>query len=181
MKQTITAGASVLLLCSAAALAEVTCDDDGNENPAVPASTPTAQFELHADGTVTDTTTELVWMRCALGQAWDGTTCTGTANTHAWQEALQEVQNLNGNGGFAGHTDWRLPNVRELGSIVEQRCWEPAINAAVFLNAPTGWFWSSSPHAYNTGNAWVVNFDGGRVNWGGEYVDPRVRLVRAGQ
>ena len=181
MKQTVTACASMLLLCSAAAHAEVvTCD---NENTDVPASTPTANFELHADGTATDTTTGLVWMRCALEQEWDESEgdCTGEENTHTWREALQAAQDINSGGGFAGHTDWRLPNKNELESIVEQRCWSPAINAAVFPRTPDGWFWSSSPYADRSGNAWGVSFGGGGVNWYGTVNDFRVRLVRTGQ
>lgn len=36
----------------------------------------------NGDGTVTDTRTGLTWMRCALGQTWDGSTCVGVAGEH---------------------------------------------------------------------------------------------------
>jgi uncharacterized protein with LGFP repeats len=43
------------------------------------------------------------------------------------------------------------------------------------------WFWSSSPNANNTNNAWNVNFDNGNVNWNNKNNDNHVRLVRAGE
>ncbi len=46
-------------------------------------------YSDNGDGTVTDPTTGLVWMRCSMGQVWDGdgTTCTGTAKTYTFDTA----------------------------------------------------------------------------------------------
>ncbi|MDO8943993.1 MAG: hypothetical protein Q7U75_12470, partial [Desulfobacterales bacterium] len=55
----------------------------------IPASTPSADFILHRDGTATHKRTGLIWMRCALGTQWDGNTCTGVAAEYEWQPALQ--------------------------------------------------------------------------------------------
>lgn len=41
----------------------------------------------HQDGTVTDVLTDLMWMRCYLGQTWNGSTCTGDASKITWSEA----------------------------------------------------------------------------------------------
>ncbi|MFH7320140.1 DUF1566 domain-containing protein [Desulfurivibrio sp. D14AmB] len=160
------------------ARAEVTC---ANQNSAVTATTPTADFSDNGDGTVTHTPTGLIWMRCSLGQSWDGSTCNGTATTYTWQQALDAAQTLNDGAGYAGHNDWRLPNKNELESIVERRCWSPTINAAIFPNTPSAWFWSSSPYAYGANDAWGVNFGSGGVGNYGKNVSYRVRLVRAGQ
>ncbi|HOW75801.1 MAG TPA: DUF1566 domain-containing protein [Candidatus Competibacteraceae bacterium] len=170
-------------LALAAALparAEVTCV---NQNLAVPATTPTMDFTLHDDGTVTHTPTGLMWMRCSLGQTWTGTTCTGTGNTYTWSNALNAAQTVNASSGYAGHADWRLPNKNELASIVEERCWLPAINAAIFPGTPSdGWYWSSSPGATGgSGYAWYVDFYSGLVNILSQSNGNRVRLVRAGQ
>lgn len=166
------------LLVQFPAYAVVTC---ANENTAVPATTPTSHFVIRANGTASDLTTGLMWMRCSVGQTWTGSTCTGVASTHTWQDALQAAQSLNADGGFAGHGDWRLPNKNELESIIERRCWSPAINAAVFPGTPSTWFWSSSSYAVDPSGAWNVDFDYGELDWFGKVDSYGVRLVRAGQ
>ena len=164
---------TMLIILPAVVTAEVMCE---NRNPAVPITTPTSDFVLHNDGTVTHTPTGLMWMRCSLGQTWDGANCTGSASSYTWADALQAAQNTP----FAGYADWRLPNFRELASIVERSCFDPAINAAVFPNTPpVDIFWSSSPYAYfSGGHAWVVNFDSGHVGDNFKSNTLRVRLVR---
>ena len=95
--------------------------------------------------TVTDNTTGLVWQRCASGQTWTGSSCSGTATTSAWAAAVT--------GAPAG---WRLPNVKELESMVERRCASPAVDSGAFPNVPAVSFWSSTP-------VWAVNFSDGSV------------------
>lgn len=149
----------------------------GSENTAITATTPSADFSDNGDGTVTHHTTGLIWQRCSLGQSWDGTDCSGTATTFTWQQALAAAAQHT----LAGFSDWRLPNKNELASIVEYRCYQPAINNQMFPNTPSDWYWSSSPDASNGYGAWYVNFGNGYVNdnYKGYYF--HVRLVRAGQ
>lgn len=157
----------------------VTC---GNEHPAVPATTPGTDFADNGDGTVTHTRTGLMWMRCSLGQTWDGSACSGTAGVYTWQQALRAAVDLNAGGGYADHVDWRLPNKNELESIVEERCWSPAINAAVFPGTPANsWYWSSTPDAGNAGYAWNVYFGEGNVYTDGKGYSDHARLVRFGE
>lgn len=147
-----------------------------NENPAVLATTPLEQFEVHTDGTATHLATGLMWMQCSLGQDWNENDCSGLAGIYNWQEALQAASAV----AFAGYTDWRLPSKNELESIVEERCWSPSINAAVFPATPSNWFWSSSPHASDSNGAWVVSFGDGHVVNDAQDRYIRVRLVRDG-
>ena len=170
---------ALLMLLSVTAVpawADVVCT---NESNVVLATTPTADFVLHGDNTVTHTRTGLMWMRCSLGQDLTSSDCSGNTSGHNWQNALNEVQDFNTIGGFAGYTDWRLPNKNELESIVEQRCWSPAINAAVFPNTRSGSYLSSSPTAFYSNNAWYVSFFDGAV--GSTVGGGSVRLVRGGQ
>jgi hypothetical protein len=142
----------------------------------IPSSTPTAYFTDHGDGTVTHAATGLMWMKCPLGQ--EGADCsTGSASTFSWKSALDTAAAS----GFAGHSDWRLPDVNELRSIVEERCYQPAINTAVFPVTPSSYFWSSSPHASNSNYAWLVYFGYGNSYGDYRYYGRNVRLVRSGQ
>ena len=90
--------------------------------------------------------------------------------------------------GLCGARDWRLPNVRELLSIVANDRVQPAIDTRYFPNTqPFGAVWSSSPDAYHSGYAWYVEFhdgdfyDGNSLNPYDKYDGHYVRLVRGGQ
>jgi hypothetical protein len=146
-------------------------------NSNIPASTPDNQLIDNDNGTVTDSKTGLMWKQCLEGLS--GADCaTGTAINFTWQQALQKPEIVNDADGFAGYTDWRLPNIRELRSIVEEQCSSPAINVTRFPNTPSSDVWSGSPVAFKSESAWVVNFYDGI-----SFVDDRnsnyaVRLVR---
>jgi hypothetical protein len=121
------------------------------QTASIPATTPTSQLTDNGNGTVTDTKTGLMWKQCSEGLT--GADCaTGSAEIYTWQAALAQAQTVNTSGGFAGHTDWRLPNVKELRSITEKQCYYPAINLTRFPNIGiyrfgywSGMYWSASP------------------------------------
>jgi Protein of unknown function (DUF1566) len=123
---------------------------------------------------VTDTATGLIWKRCSEGQAWDivQATCTGTAMTFTHEQALQLAATQ------AGTAGWRLPNVKELSSIVDASRASPAIDTASFPATPSKWYWTSSPYAGLSGYAWGVSFYYGSVNGDGRGSADQVRLVR---
>jgi len=146
----------------------------------VTASTPTADFIDHANGTVTHSKTGLMWKQCSEGLSGAGC-ATGAATLLTWQGALQAAQTLNRGGGFAGFTDWRVPNIKELNAIVENQCSAPAINATIFPATVSSGYWSSSAYAANATGAWYVYFGGGNGGAGGKGFSSYVRLVRGGQ
>ena len=146
----------------------------------IEAAAPDGRYTDHGDGTVTDKITKLMWKQCSEGQS--GTDCSGgTATTKTWQVALQVPANINTQGGFAGYSDWRLPNIKELKSLVERRCFLPAINATHFPNTKSSLYWSSSPHANFSSYAWSVYFNYGYDNNSNRLNNSYVRLVRTGQ
>jgi hypothetical protein len=128
---------------------------------------------------VVDTKTGLMWMRCPLGYTWDTNTCTRDEKKTAeftWPDAVAAAGNHTS---FAGYQDWRLPNRKELASIVEGACFDPAINLSIFPSTEAKGYWSSTPNNFNPDFAWAVNFINGdhvstsRTNLFG------VRLVRS--
>jgi len=143
-----------------------------------PSETPTADFTVHGDGTVTHTPTGLMWKQCNEGLS--GTSCaTGTASYMTWDAALAAARNSN----FAGYTDWRLPNKQELDSVVDRSCHSPLINDQVFPGTIEDWTWTSTTVAAYPAYAWVVDFrrilSADAVNKSGGI--GAVRLVRGGQ
>ena len=170
MKNLLVTIVCLLLTLVSPLLAEAaqTCDD------AILATSAESSFTVHNDGTVIDTRTGLMWMRCSLGQKWDGKTCSGQAAIYSWAAGLKAAASQN----FAGYSDWRLPNKNELESIVEGRCISPAINAKVFPDTPAVYFWSASPYAGQSHGAWSVDFGYGTVNASVKTGKINVRLVR---
>jgi len=149
-------------------------------NAYMPASTPDSQLTDNSNGTVTDTKTGLVWKQCVEGLS--GATCnSGSAGAFTWQTALRQPGVVNSGGGFAGYSDWRLPNIKELRSIVEEKCHDPAINLTKFPNTPHSVVCSGSPVAVNSDGAWYVNFIDGYSSSMHRNNGCQVRLVRGGQ
>jgi hypothetical protein len=150
-------------------LAEQTC------NPDIAFSKPSSRYELLAEGTeVLDRATGQIWQRCSLGQTRDGAGCAGAAGTITWQEALAQASG-----------DWRLPNVKELRSLIEYAC-VPTINGSIFPDVPVthSWqpaihYWTASPFAQHPLQSWGVNFTNGADYPGTPRTYPMwVRLVR---
>ena len=152
---------AVLLTLAAGSPAEAqTCRTETE----VPSTTPASRFLKHGNGTVTDTVSGLMWAQCAEGLS--GSACTvGEAANFTWEEALIRARDSV----LAGYTDWRLPNLKELFSMVEERCVDPAINLAVFPNTPASYFWSASPSADSSNFTWIVGFMNGGADYRSRY------------
>ncbi len=114
-------------------------------------------FVDNRDGTITDRATGLTWMKNDSGKAMN------------WQEALKYANGLK----LGGHNDWRLPNVKELQSIVDysrapdasnpsQR--GAAIDSIFNITKTESWFWTGTTHIEN-GGAYYVCFGRGMSAW----------------
>ncbi len=101
-------------------------------------------FTDNGDGTVTDSATGLMWQ-----QSDDG-------NKYNWEEALSVATNSS----FAGYKDWRLPNIKELQSIVDyNNTTTPLINSSYFkLSDTDSWIWTSTTHNDITNSANYISF-----------------------
>ena len=132
------------------------------------------------DGTLLDTCTGLQWMRCPLGQSWDGRTCCGEAVSCKWNDLSERVAAFNHQGGYAGHRDWRVPTINELRTLIDEGTRNPATDRGAFPET-RGWFWSSTLGPYGSSSAWFVNFNHGNVFTNFQSNAFYVRLVRDGQ
>jgi hypothetical protein len=149
-------------------------------NMNVAESTPTIAFTDNLNGTVTHKLTGLMWKQCAEGLSGAGCT-NSSALTFTWANALVQARDSN----FAGHIDWRLPNIKELESIVESCGYYPSINKPLFPATPFlpeyTWFWSGSSYVPLPTHAWKVSFHSGFTGADAKAGDGYVRLVRGGQ
>ncbi|MDD5755080.1 MAG: DUF1566 domain-containing protein, partial [Methylococcales bacterium] len=140
--------------------------------------TPTVDFTDNKNGTVTHHKTGLMWQRCPVGQLWNGVMCKGGLSRMDYNSASSQTSTL------AGYSDWRLPTINELKSIIEYSNNDYATNSrtnsVIFPDAPADPFWSSSVSVYDPSNiAWIVMFQFGTpypVNKNSNIYD--VRLVR---
>ena len=129
-----------------------------------------------SDAEVTDTRTGLIWQRCSVGQVWDGTGCSRAARTDmTYEEALRYASS---NAGLQG---WRLPDIKELFSLADKGCQNPAIDSAAFPNTLINLYWSSSPDVGTSNSAWTVYFAYGKVDAQNRNNSFAARLVRASQ
>lgn len=170
LKQILTF-ATVALVCGTSWAG--TCRTDS-----ITQSTPTTQFTM-TDDIVMDQETTLSWMRCAVGQSWNGKRCNGEPQTLDWQQAMAMVDEVNAKG-IGGHRDWRMPMVPELASIVERQCFNPRMNTAVFPGAPSEIFWSSMEKMGATDYAYTLNFGAGEAVATAKDHAGAIRLVRGG-
>jgi len=120
-------------------------------------------FTDYGDGTVTDNVTDLMWQQ------------TDDDVQRNWEGALAYCEILE----LAGHTDWRLPDIKELTSIVDHWNYDPAIDTTYFPGTDLTLYWSSSTDITYPGMAWTPFFGSGVV-WGGTKIDHDgyVRCVR---
>ncbi|QFU76239.1 DUF1566 domain-containing protein [Halioglobus maricola] len=137
--------------------------------------TPDERYTIDENGTVTDVATGLMWAQCVAGL--EGALCnSGDARSMDWGTALEYAQNST----LAGHSDWRLPNTKELFSLINFNAAEPAINLNIFPATTVDYTWTSSPMIEFSQDSWFINFKTG-LNWfKGRDDTMLVRLVREG-
>lgn len=131
-----------------------------------------ARFIDNGNGTITDTRTGLIWE-----QKTDDGGLRDKDNRYTWKQALAYCENLT----LASQTDWRLPNIKELASLVDLSRYSPSIDPVFAPYTRPSFYWSSSTLAGYANGAWGVYFDYGYDNWYGKSGYGYVRAVRGGQ
>lgn len=130
---------------------------------------PATRFEAR-DGIALDRLTGLSW------------TCDANLAEYpmTWQEALDFVAGMNRERTL-GFGDWRLPNRRELRSLMSHQTRQPALpEGHPFTNVFLGWYWTSTSAAINPAYAWYVHMEGARMFYGGKDQSYLVWPVRGG-
>jgi hypothetical protein len=141
------------------------------------------RFKPSVDGLeVMDSLTGLIWRRCSEGMEWNPGTyaCAGSAQLFSWRKAISHAQD------YAAKTGkgWRVPNIKELSSLIDERYVYPAIDPNAFPNTPgredelAMSFLSATPAA-STNFSFHVEFREGRVYDSNSHGSGRpLRLVR---
>jgi hypothetical protein len=121
---------------------------------------PNGRFVDNVDGTITDACTGLMWTQDTLNL--DANPDITVADTTPWKTALSFCDTLS----FAEHSDWRLPNIRELGSLSYfdefGAAGPPEVDPSFGL-VPPGTYWTSTNDIQAPRNAWVIVFESGGI------------------
>ncbi|HEY2774293.1 MAG TPA: DUF1566 domain-containing protein [Candidatus Binatia bacterium] len=144
---------------------QIACDDSGEDGQLQKGAA--RSYTDNGDGTITDNATGLTWEKLS-----DDGSIHDKDNTYTWNNALGKVASLNA-GNFAGHNDWRLPNLDELQTLMMVGTSQPAI-ASQFRTAcsagcsvttcsctTSDWYWSSTTYVDTTSEAWFIDFTNG--------------------
>jgi hypothetical protein len=121
-------------------------------------ASPTPRFTDNGNGTVTDNLTRLVWTKNANIFSW-----------RTWAQALTAANSLkSGDYGLSDGSqegDWRLPNLRELQSLIDYGRFSPSLPANhPFTGVQDDQYWSSTSYGAGSNFAWPVYIGDGRIN-----------------
>ncbi|WP_392339025.1 DUF1566 domain-containing protein [Moritella marina] len=121
------------------------------KNEYIKASHIEGQYIDNKNGIITDVVNELMWSRCslAIGQSFTDVDCTAQTHFSTWESALKAVEYFNDADDTtyvndSGFNDWRLPNIKELSSLVARSYAKPTINLVLFPSTPSVPYWSNT-------------------------------------
>ena len=189
--QTTAAGGPPLRLPRTGQTAIHVTGDDGDLRLGV--AWPIPRFTDNGNGTVTDNLTGLIWMddaSCSVATTWD--------NGLAWAAALHDgCSSCGGTNNDCGLTDgsiagqWRVPNVRELLSLVHYGAHSPCVSDTLgtgqwsegdpFSGVLNSTYWTSTRHPTYINNAWYVYLGDPDMNDGYKENPRNIWPVRGGQ
>lgn len=107
----------------------------------------------NGDGTVSDNTTGLMWAKDGNGLGCNSGGLLSFANAITWANGLS----------FAGHTDWRMPTIREAHTIINFSGFNPPVYNPPFVNMKPETYWTSTPHPLWSANGYYISYFDGRT------------------
>jgi len=117
-----------------------------------------------------DKRTGLQWRRCEEGQRWDGRSCQGQARPFTHEQALRHGASL---------SLWRIPDIKQLGSLPQRTCRFPALEGSMFVTGALSLsYWSSTPFIAAPALVWLLEVNTGRVFYGERSDQAGLRMVR---
>jgi len=136
-----------------------------------------------------DTTTQtddwLMTRDNVTGLIWeiktDDVTIHDKDNTYTWYDSTEDFINALNAENFGGFSDWRMPTVKELSSLVNSGTYYPTIDNTWFPHTMSTLYWSSTTIVGYTDRAGLVSFYSGYVYGNNKSLSYYVRAVRAGQ
>ncbi|MEJ2397667.1 MAG: DUF1566 domain-containing protein [Gammaproteobacteria bacterium] len=129
-------------------------------------------FTNNGDGTITDNVTNLMWQMTPVAINYNWYEASGTYDASANPTTMDICGSLN----LGGYSDWRLPDKREILSIVDYGNANPAIYTSNFPDTSTYDYWTNT--TYNTTDAWYVRFTDGGVTTVNKTSGKHVQCVR---
>jgi len=118
---------------------------------------------LNAKDVILDTSTNLLWQDAAENKSLSIT----------YKESQEYCAKLV----IAEYSDFRIPTLQELQSIIDYNNYKPAIING-FNYAPNETYWSSTPSAKDNAFLWNINFTKGHSSTSAKYYDRHIRCVQ---
>jgi hypothetical protein len=174
----------------------IDCTDTGQDGEVQAGAT--LSYVDNEDGTITDLNTGLMWEVLCDQDPDDANNLTcpedqDVDTEYSWAEAFTKIADMNA-ALYKGYHDWRLPNYKELVSILDLEQSAPTVDSAFNNGAcgtvnctatecsctASGDYWSSTTKAADVARKWAVSFDSGTVDSVGKGNSVYVRAVRGG-
>ena len=108
----------------------------------------------NGNGTITDSETGHTWFRCSAGQVWSDGKCKGRAIIRNFEEAQAWAEQAQ----IADMSNWRIPEIDEMTTIVEDDCRSPAVDTNAFPGIQAENYWSSEDNFWISSMAWSLFF-----------------------